>query len=168
MSVCVYEKTWPTWSEPLTVGGGVSMEKISSRVFERSKAYTPDSSHRLDHLSSSPSRTGLSGTPAGRWVNVMPGNAIQALRPAASPFPAAAPPPDDGARGAGRAGQRVMRAGSLTPAAPVSTWPANRRRKPVSASDFTVRSYQRLVERRSTVCRTVAPALTLKVWAAPP
>jgi hypothetical protein len=25
-SVCVKEKTWPTCSEPLTVGGGVSIE----------------------------------------------------------------------------------------------------------------------------------------------
>jgi hypothetical protein len=26
VSVCVYEKTCPAWSEPLTVGGGVSIE----------------------------------------------------------------------------------------------------------------------------------------------
>ena len=31
-SVWVYEKTWPTCSEPLTVGGGVSIEKTSARV----------------------------------------------------------------------------------------------------------------------------------------
>ena len=36
-SVCVYEKTWPTWSEPLTVGGGVSIEYTSSRGRVRSK-----------------------------------------------------------------------------------------------------------------------------------
>jgi hypothetical protein len=30
-SVCVYEKTCPMWSEPLTVGGGVSTTKVSSR-----------------------------------------------------------------------------------------------------------------------------------------
>ena len=36
-SVCVYEKTWPTCSEPLTVGGGVSIEKTSARGRVRSK-----------------------------------------------------------------------------------------------------------------------------------
>ena len=36
VSVCVYEKTWPTWSEPLTVGGGVSIENTSGRAFVRS------------------------------------------------------------------------------------------------------------------------------------
>ena len=36
-SVCVYEKTCPTCSVPLTVGGGVSIEKTCSRVLVRSK-----------------------------------------------------------------------------------------------------------------------------------
>jgi hypothetical protein len=36
-SVWVYEKTWPMWSDPDTVGGGVSMEKMRSRVADRSK-----------------------------------------------------------------------------------------------------------------------------------
>jgi hypothetical protein len=26
MSVCEYENTWPVWSDPETVGGGVSIE----------------------------------------------------------------------------------------------------------------------------------------------
>src|SRR6476469_6681959 len=60
-SVCVYENTWPTCSEPLTVGGGVSIEKTSSRVFARSKVYVPSASHRDAHFSSSPSRLGFSG-----------------------------------------------------------------------------------------------------------
>src|SRR5437868_15537953 len=62
MSVCVYEKTWPTWSEPLTVGGGVSIEKTSARGRVRSKRYTPEASHRGIHLASSPSSAGLSGS----------------------------------------------------------------------------------------------------------
>ena len=37
VSVCVYENTWPTWSDPLTVGGGVSIAYTCSRVFDRSK-----------------------------------------------------------------------------------------------------------------------------------
>jgi len=37
VSVWVYEKTWPTCSEPLTVGGGVSMENTSALSMERSK-----------------------------------------------------------------------------------------------------------------------------------
>jgi hypothetical protein len=36
MSVWVKEKTCPTCSDPLTVGGGVSIEKTCSRVFVRS------------------------------------------------------------------------------------------------------------------------------------
>src|ERR1700686_2607509 len=61
-SVCVYEKTWPTCSDPLTVGGGVSIEKISDRGRVRSKRYTPVSSHRGAHLASIPSRAGFSGS----------------------------------------------------------------------------------------------------------
>jgi hypothetical protein len=47
--------------EPLTVGGGVSTEKISPRGLERSNRYVPSASHRADHFSSSPSRLGFSG-----------------------------------------------------------------------------------------------------------
>jgi hypothetical protein len=36
MSVWVNENTCPTCSDPLTVGGGVSIEKTCSRVFVRS------------------------------------------------------------------------------------------------------------------------------------
>src|SRR5580693_7935198 len=50
------------WSEPDTVGGGVSMEKTSSRVAEASKRYVPASSQAAAQRSSSPSRAGLSGT----------------------------------------------------------------------------------------------------------
>src|SRR3954453_14926357 len=60
-SVWVNENTWPTWSDPLTVGGGVSMENPSARVFARGKRYTPDSSQRGIHFASSPSRAGFSG-----------------------------------------------------------------------------------------------------------
>ena len=38
VSVWVYENTWPMWSEPETVGGGVSMAKTWSRVAVRSNA----------------------------------------------------------------------------------------------------------------------------------
>src|SRR5438552_11412327 len=61
MSVCVNENTWPTCSDPLTVGGGVSIEKISARDRVRSKRYTPALSHRAIHFPSSPSRAGFSG-----------------------------------------------------------------------------------------------------------
>src|SRR5438445_315800 len=60
-SVCVNEKTWPTCSDPLTVGGGVSIEKTSARGRVRSNRYTPASSHRGIHLASRPSRAGFSG-----------------------------------------------------------------------------------------------------------
>src|SRR4051812_8481764 len=46
---------------PLTVGGGVSIEKTSSRVLLRSKRNVPSASQRLAHFCSSPSRLGLSG-----------------------------------------------------------------------------------------------------------
>src|SRR5882757_5881136 len=61
-SVWVKEKQCPTWSDPLTVGGGVSIEKTSDRGRARSKRYTPDASHCGIHLASSPSRTGFSGS----------------------------------------------------------------------------------------------------------
>src|SRR5882672_1727712 len=62
MSVCVYENTCPTWSEPLTVGGGVSIEYTRSRSAVRSKRYVPSVSQRAFHFASSPSRAGFSGT----------------------------------------------------------------------------------------------------------
>jgi hypothetical protein len=37
VSVWVYEQTWPGCRVPDTVGGGVSIEKIWSRVLVRSK-----------------------------------------------------------------------------------------------------------------------------------
>ena len=49
-------------SDPLTVGGGVSIEKTSARSRERSKRYVPSDSHRRAHRSPRPSRLGLSGT----------------------------------------------------------------------------------------------------------
>src|SRR5215470_9748556 len=61
-SVWVYENTWPTWSEPLTVGGGVSIEYTWSRERERSNRYVPDASHCAAHFASRPSRAGFSGT----------------------------------------------------------------------------------------------------------
>src|SRR6185295_6274317 len=60
-SVCVNDRTWPTCSEPLTVGGGVSIENTSERGRVRSKRYTPDPSHSGAHFASSPSRAGFSG-----------------------------------------------------------------------------------------------------------
>ncbi len=61
VSVCVYDMTWPMWREPETVGGGVSIEYTSSRVFVRSKRYVPCSSQMARHLASRPSSVGLSG-----------------------------------------------------------------------------------------------------------
>src|SRR3954463_12550148 len=66
ISVWVYEKTCPTWSEPLTVGGGVSMENISARSLSPSNSYTRAASHARRHLVTKPSKEGLSGT-AGGW-----------------------------------------------------------------------------------------------------
>src|SRR5215471_14389892 len=60
-SVCTYPNIEPMWREPLTVGGGVSIEKISARVLVRSNRYVPSASQRVDHFSSSPSRLGFSG-----------------------------------------------------------------------------------------------------------
>src|SRR5439155_7077560 len=60
-SVCVKEKTWPTCNEPLTVGGGVSIEKTSARGRLRSNRYTPEASQRAIHFASSPSSAGFSG-----------------------------------------------------------------------------------------------------------
>src|SRR4051812_20584688 len=61
-SVCVKENTCPTWSDPLTVGGGVSMAYTSARGRVRSNRYTPDASHCEIHLVSSPSSAGFSGS----------------------------------------------------------------------------------------------------------
>src|SRR4051794_15128638 len=47
--------------EPLTVGGGVSIEKISARVLERSKPNVPSASQWADQRSSRPSRVGFAG-----------------------------------------------------------------------------------------------------------
>jgi hypothetical protein len=59
VSVWVYEKTWPTCSDPLTVGGGVSIANTSCRGLDLSKRYVPSSFHRCDHLVSRPSRPEL-------------------------------------------------------------------------------------------------------------
>ena len=64
---------------PLTVGGGVSMLNTWSRLAVRSKRYTPLDSQRWDHLASSPSTVGRSGT------CVMCGKATGALRRRPSP-----------------------------------------------------------------------------------
>src|SRR5438309_10508000 len=61
-SVCVYENAWPTCSEPLTVGGGVSIEYTWSRGRARSNWYVPDASHCAVHLASRPYSAGFSGT----------------------------------------------------------------------------------------------------------
>src|SRR4051794_10182852 len=50
------------WRLPDTVGGGVSIEKIWSRVFERSNANVRFDSQCFDHFCSSPSTVGFSGT----------------------------------------------------------------------------------------------------------
>src|SRR5882757_8205782 len=47
--------------EPLTVGGGVSIEKISARSWLRSNRYVAFSSQTTDHRCSRPSSDGLSG-----------------------------------------------------------------------------------------------------------
>ena len=49
-------------SEPLTVGGGVSMAKTSLRGRVRSNVYTPSELHAPDQRSSMPARLGFSGT----------------------------------------------------------------------------------------------------------
>ena len=49
------------WRDPLTVGGGVSTEKISSRVWLRSKRNVPAASQASGQRTSSPSRDGFSG-----------------------------------------------------------------------------------------------------------
>src|SRR5438132_1573676 len=63
-SLWVYDSQCPMCSAPETVGGGVSMAKISSRVFVRSKRYVPCSSQRARHVASRPSSVGFSGTTA--------------------------------------------------------------------------------------------------------
>jgi hypothetical protein len=50
------------WSDPLTVGGGVSMAYISAPDLLRSKRKVPSASHPAAHLASRPSSVGLSGT----------------------------------------------------------------------------------------------------------
>lgn len=68
-----------------------------------------------------------------------------------------------------RVGPHPVRSpGSLTPGAPVSTCPAKRRRKAASASLVTVTSYQRLLRRRPSVCRTVCPGRTVTARTSPP
>src|SRR5258705_10811099 len=77
------------WSEPLTVGGGVSIEKISAREWRRSKRYVPASCHRAFHLSSSPSSAGLSGRVIG-WLASNPSDiptSVFLLPPASCPLP---------------------------------------------------------------------------------
>src|SRR4051794_11984545 len=69
MSVWVYEQTCPMCSAPLTVGGGVSIEYTSARVFERSNRNVAAASHREAHFSSSPSRLGFSGMCAPAMVD---------------------------------------------------------------------------------------------------
>src|SRR4051794_39136981 len=66
ISVWVYEKTCPTWSEPLTVGGGVSMENVFARSLSPSNSYTRAASQARRHLVTKPCKEGLSGT-AGGW-----------------------------------------------------------------------------------------------------
>src|SRR5438128_1077845 len=58
----MYPNADPMCSEPLTVGGGVSMEKISARVRDRSNRYTPPDSQACAQRSPIPSSVGLSGT----------------------------------------------------------------------------------------------------------
>jgi hypothetical protein len=62
----VYEKTWPTCSDPDTVGGGVSMLKTCDRARAgspsgRTNAYVPSVRQVSSQRSSSPSRAGRSG-----------------------------------------------------------------------------------------------------------
>ena len=61
VSVWVYEHTCPGCRVPDTVGGGVSIEKTSSRALVRSNRKVPSSAQTWRHLASSPSRPGLSG-----------------------------------------------------------------------------------------------------------
>jgi hypothetical protein len=51
------------WRDPDAVGGGVSIEKIESRVCpSREKRYVPDFSHFSFQTVSNPSSAGFSGT----------------------------------------------------------------------------------------------------------
>lgn len=81
-SVWAYPKTDPMWRLPLTVGGGVSIEKISARDFVRSNRKVPSASHRFDHLASSPSRAGFSGTAMDRHGTYAVSATSTRLRPA--------------------------------------------------------------------------------------
>jgi hypothetical protein len=49
-------------SEPLTVGGGVSIANTPLRSAVRSNEYVPDASHDSIQRDSIPSRVGFSGT----------------------------------------------------------------------------------------------------------
>ncbi len=71
MSVWVNENTCPTCSDPLTVGGGVSIENTSARSDDFGNRYSPASSHTRAHLTSIPSSDGRSGT-----VGVVSGNVL--------------------------------------------------------------------------------------------
>src|SRR3954452_19544406 len=73
VSVWVYENTWPTCSEPLTVGGGVSIAYTCSRLLVRSNVYVPAASQADAHFSSSPSRLGSSGTVMPLLATASPG-----------------------------------------------------------------------------------------------
>src|SRR5882724_8106159 len=53
---------WPTCSEPLTVGGGVSMANTAARSPGAWNRYVPSRSQTADHVTSRPSRDGRSGT----------------------------------------------------------------------------------------------------------
>src|SRR3954463_1405655 len=66
-SVWLKLNTCPTGSDPLALGGGVSMAEVSGRgadsAAERSKVYVSESAQRATHFCSRPSSEGLSGTP---------------------------------------------------------------------------------------------------------
>jgi hypothetical protein len=55
-------------NDPLTVGGGVSIEKISLRAWLRSNRKVPPSSQIADQRYSSPSSVGFSGIRAMRPI----------------------------------------------------------------------------------------------------
>ena len=55
-------------NDPLTVGGGVSIEKISARAWLRSNRYVPASSQIADQRSSSPAERWFVGDRAMRTI----------------------------------------------------------------------------------------------------
>jgi hypothetical protein len=63
VSVWVKLKTWPMWSEPDTVSGGVSTENTWSRG-GAVEVVGASSAHRWAQAASMPSSVGLSGTMA--------------------------------------------------------------------------------------------------------